>query len=159
MTVETKLPFDKDYIEQFSKEQSEPDWMKDLRLRALEQAENLDMPEPDKTNITRWNFSRFNHKYAAGDTLTSLSNLPSEIKDLFDEENATVNVPIQRKQSDADHTESQPSKDKGVMFTYISTALRDHEVLVIRHYMKDAVSIDELRLAALHAALMNGGIA
>src|SRR5699024_8081012 len=158
MTVETKLPFDKEYVGQFSKERSEPDWMKELRLRALEQAETLEMPKPDKTNITRWNFSRFKHNYVEGDTLTSLDNLPSEIKDFFDEDNAPENLLIQRNQSVAFHTLSQKLQDKGVIFTDIFTAMRNHEDLVKRYYMKDAVSIDEHRLTALHAALMNGGI-
>src|SRR5690625_6961092 len=61
MTVETKLPYDQDYIEQFSKEKNEPEWMRVLRLQALEQADALEMPKPDKTNRTRWNFSRFKH--------------------------------------------------------------------------------------------------
>lgn len=158
MTVETKLPFDKEYIEQFSKEQNEPAWMKEFRLRALEQVDNLDMPKPDKTNINRWNFSRFNHKYVKGETLTSLANLPSDVKDFFDEENAPENLLIQRNQSVAYHTLNQELVDKGVIFTDIFTAMRDHSELVERYYMKDAVSTDEHRLTALHAALMNGGI-
>lgn len=158
MTVETKLPFDKDYIEEFSKEQNEPNWMKDFRLRAIEKVENLEMPKPDKTNINRWNFSRFNHKYVKGETLTSLNNLPSEVKNFFDEENAPENLLIQRNQSVSYHTMSQDLVDKGVVFTDIFTAMRDHSDLVERYYMKDAVSMDEHRLTALHAALMNGGI-
>src|SRR5699024_9699506 len=55
-------------------------------------------------------------------------------------------------------TLSKELKDKGVIFTDIFTALREHEDLVKRYYMKDAVSVDEHRLTALHAALMNGGI-
>src|SRR5699024_3517622 len=46
MAVETKLPYDKDYIEQFSASHNEPAWMKDLRLKAFEQSETLDMPKP-----------------------------------------------------------------------------------------------------------------
>src|SRR5699024_8776504 len=53
---------------------------------------------------------------------------------------------------------SEELKEKGVIFTDIFTALKEHEELVKRYYMKDAVSIDEHRLTALHAALMNGGI-
>src|SRR5699024_8087851 len=158
MTVETKLPFDKEYVGQFSKERSEPDWMKELRLRALEQAETLEMPKPDKTNITRWNFSRFKHNYVEGDTLTSLDNLPSDIKDFFDEDNAPENLLIQRNQSVALHTLSQKIRDKGVIYTTIFTARRNHEYLVKRHYMQDAIYIDVNLLIALHAALMNGGI-
>lgn len=158
MTVETKLPFDKQYVEQFSKERSEPDWMKDLRLRALELSETIEMPEPDKTNITRWNFSRFKHEYITGEPISSLKELPEAIKDFFDAEDAPENLLIQRDQSIAYHTLSQELKDKGVIFTDIFTAMREHSDLVEKYYMTDAVSPDEHRLTALHAALMNGGV-
>src|SRR5699024_7869013 len=137
MTVETKLPFDKEYVGQFSKERSEPDWMKELRLRALEQAETLEMANPYKTNITRYNFSRFKHIYVEADTLTSLDNLPSEIKDFFDEDNSPENLLTQRNQSVAFHTLSLKLQDKGVIFTDIFTAMRNHEDLVKRYYMKE----------------------
>lgn len=87
MTVETKLPYDKDYIVQFSQDRNEPDWMKTLRLQALEQADSLDMPKPDKTKIDRWNFSRFNPNYAEGHAISSLNELPEELKALLDVEN------------------------------------------------------------------------
>ena len=157
MTVETKLPYDKDYIEQFSKERNEPSWMSALRLEALEQAETLEMPKPDKTKIGRWNFSRFKHA-AQGEEISSLSELPSEIQDFLDQDHPPKSLFIQRNQSVAYATLSEELKEKGVIFTDIFNALREHGDLVKRYYMKDAVSIDEHRLTALHAALMNGGI-
>src|SRR5699024_4693811 len=42
--------------------------------------------------------------------------------------------------------------------TDIFTALKEHEDLVKKYYMQDAVSIDEHKLTALHAAFLNGGI-
>ncbi|MUV39164.1 FeS cluster assembly protein SufD [Lentibacillus sp. JNUCC-1] len=159
MTVETKRLYDKAYVEQFSKAHQEPEWMTTLRLQALEQAYALDLPKPDKTNITRWNFTRFKHtaeKEAA--EITSLQELPETLQDFIDQENITENLLIQRDQTVAYVNVSQELKDKGVIFTDIFTALRDHEDLVKRYYMKDAVSVDEHRLTALHAALMNGGI-
>src|SRR5699024_1406029 len=157
MTVETKRLYDKDYIEQFSQERYEPEWMKSLRLHALEQVDVLELPTPDKTNIGKWNFSRFKHT-AQGETISSLEALPEKLKDFIDLENIPENVLIQRNQSVAYSTLSKELKDKGVIFTDIFTALREHEDLVKRYYMKDAVSVDEHRLTALHAALMNGGI-
>ncbi|MUK89992.1 Fe-S cluster assembly protein SufD [Ornithinibacillus sp. L9] len=157
MTVDTKLPYDQSYIEQFSTERNEPAWMKDLRIQALEKADTLEMPKPDKTNISKWNFGQFKHT-AAGETISSLTDLPTEIQDFFDKDNLPENLLIQRNQSVAYATVSKDLKDKGVIFTDIFTALKEHEELVKRYYMKDAVSIDEHRLTALHAALMNGGI-
>lgn len=156
MTVETKLPYDKDYIEQFSTKRNEPEWMRNLRLQALEQADALEMPKPDKTKIGKWNFSRFKH--LSDHPTTSKESLPSEVQELLDQENASENVLIQSNQSIVYAKLSEELQEKGVIFTDIFTALEQHSDLVKRYYMKDAVSIDEHRLTALHAALMNGGV-
>lgn len=62
MTVETKLPYDKDYISQFSQKRNEPEWMESFRTQALQHAERLEIPKPDKTNISKWDFSNFKHE-------------------------------------------------------------------------------------------------
>jgi Fe-S cluster assembly protein SufD len=157
MTVETKLPYDKDYIEQFSKDRNEPEWMRVLRLQALEQADALEMPKPDKTNIKRWNFSRFKH-VSDHEAVTSKNDLPSDVQKLLGQESASENVLVQCNQSVVHTALNEELKEKGVIFTDIFTAMKEHEDLVKRYYMKDAVSVDEHRLTALHAALMNGGI-
>ncbi|MFD2761497.1 Fe-S cluster assembly protein SufD [Lentibacillus juripiscarius] len=158
MTVDTKLPYDKEYISQFSQEKSEPDWMRELRLQALEQADALELPKPDKTKIGKWNFSNFKHDAAEAEKIASLDKLPEDIQEFLDVENAPENLLIQRNHMVAFESLKQELKDKGVIFTDIFTALREHSDLVKRYYMKDAVSVDEHRLTALHAALMNGGV-
>lgn len=157
MTVVTKLPYDKEYIDQFSKDKNEPEWMRAFRLDALEQAESLNMPEPDKTKIGRWNFSKFKHT-AAGEAVTALKDLPSEMQEFFDEDKQPENLLVQRNHSVAYASLSDDLKEKGVIFTDIFTALREHGDLVKQYYMQDAVSADEHRLTSLHAALMNGGV-
>ncbi|WP_077705052.1 Fe-S cluster assembly protein SufD [Virgibacillus dokdonensis] len=157
MTVETKLPYNKEYIEQFSKERNEPQWMLDLRLQALNNAEKLELPKPDKTKIGKWNFTEFKHT-AKGEEITSLQDLPVELQEYLDENNLPENLLIQRNHSVAHSTLSKELEDKGVIFTDIFTALQYHGDLVQRYYMKDAVSVDEHRLTAMHAALMNSGV-
>lgn len=49
MTLGTKLSVDQEYLKSFSEKHQEPAWLKNLRLQALEQAEDLPMPKPDKT--------------------------------------------------------------------------------------------------------------
>ncbi|WP_269411883.1 Fe-S cluster assembly protein SufD [Lentibacillus daqui] len=157
MTVETRLPYDQAYINQFSQERNEPEWMREIRLHALEQADVLEMPKPDKTKIGKWNFSQFKHT-AQGERISSLGELPAEIQEFLDQENKPENLIIQRNHTIAYASLTDELKEKGVIFTDIFTALTEHEDLVKRYYMKDAVSIDEHRLTALHAALMNGGV-
>lgn len=157
MTTLTTLPFDNKYVEQFSKENDEPKWMTTLRLEGLDLAQTLDLPKPDKTNITRWNFTKFKHG-AEGEKISDLKNVPEQLKDFIDEKNTPKNIVILRNQSVAYAALDDELKEKGVIFTDIFTALKEHEELVQKYYMKDAVAIDEHKLTALHAALMNGGI-
>lgn len=157
MTTVTKIPFDQEYVEEFSKKHNEPEWMQKLRLEGLDLANSLELPKPDKTNIRRWNFTKFNH-LAEGEVIDSLKDVPSQLDDFIDQNNTPENIIILRNQTVAYHTLSDELKAKGVIFTDIFTALQEHSDLVEKYYMTDAVQVDEHNLTALHAALMNGGV-
>jgi|SRR5690625_194651 len=157
MATMTKVPYDNQYVETFSKQNNEPEWMTNLRLEGLDYANSLNLPEPDKTNINRWNFTQFKHT-AEGETIDSLDNLPDQLKDFIDQENLPENIIILRNQTVAFSTVSEELKNKGVIFTDIFSALQDHTDLVKKYYMTDAVNINEHKLTGLHAALMNGGV-
>ncbi|MCM3739325.1 Fe-S cluster assembly protein SufD [Oceanobacillus luteolus] len=159
MTVETKLSFDKAYIEQFSKDRNEPEWMLNFRLDAIEQAEKLEMPKPDKTTIRNWNFTDFNHEFKTGEAVSSVKDLPEELRVFFDEDKAPENLIIQRNHSVAYASLSEDLKEKGVIFVDLLTAIREHGDLVQKYFMtEDGVSVNEHKLTALHAALVNGGV-
>ncbi|MDQ0198881.1 Fe-S cluster assembly protein SufD [Neobacillus ginsengisoli] len=158
MTIETKLPFDKEYVSSFSKELGEPAWLEELRLTALANVETLPMPRPDKTKIDKWNFTQFNRHNVKSAPFTSLSELPEEVKALVDVESGNKNVYIQRNQVPAFLTLTDNLKNKGVIFTDIFTAAREHGELLKKYFMTQSVKADEHRLTALHAALVNGGV-
>ncbi|MCP3032808.1 Fe-S cluster assembly protein SufD [Halobacillus sp. A1] len=157
MTVKVSLPFDKDYVTQFSQGLNEPDWMKTLRLNAFDKAESLEMPKPDKTNIKDWNFTEFKH-HAEGEKIESIHDLPFELLNLLDHEKEQQNLIIQRNHTVAFSSFDKKLEEQGVIFTDIQSAIRNHGDLVEKYYMTDAVHVDEHRLTALHAALMNGGV-
>ena len=157
MTTLTQVPFDNKYIEQFSKGNNEPIWMTELRLEALDLANSLELPKPDKTNINRWNFTQFKHT-ADGEKIADLNNLPEKLQEFVDKENVPENIVILRNQTVAFAALNEELKEKGVIFTDIFTALQEHGELVKKYYMTDAVAVNEHKLTALHAALMNGGV-
>ncbi|AVI30026.1 MULTISPECIES: Fe-S cluster assembly protein SufD [Bacillus] len=157
MTLETKLSVDQEYVKGFSEKHQEPAWLKNLRLQALEKAEDLPLPKPDKTKITNWNFTKFNKHTVENAPLASLEDLADEAKALIDIENEDKTLYVQRDQTPAFLSLSKELKDKGVIFTDIITAAREHSDLVEKYFMKDGVKVDEHKLTALHAALMNGG--
>ncbi|MED3882418.1 Fe-S cluster assembly protein SufD [Priestia megaterium] len=157
MTIDTKLPFDQEYISSFSKEANEPSWLLDLRLQALAKAEDLALPKPDKTNISKWNFTAFDKHTSQASTISSVNELPEVVKALIDTE-AVKNLYVQRDQTAAYSTLTEELKSQGVIFTDIQTAAKEHSDLVEKYFMKDGVKVDEHRLTALNAALLNGGV-
>ncbi|MFY2252086.1 Fe-S cluster assembly protein SufD [Priestia megaterium] len=157
MTIDTKLPFDQEYISSFSKEANEPSWLLDLRLQALAKAEDLALPKPDKTNISKWNFTAFDKHTSQASTISSVDELPEVVKALIDTE-VVKNLYVQRDQTAAYSTLTEELKSQGVIFTDIQTAAKEHSDLVEKYFMKDGVKVDEHRLTALNAALLNGGV-
>ena len=157
MTIDTKLPFDQEYISSFSKEANEPSWLLDLRLQALAKAEDLALPKPDKTNISKWNFTAFDKHASQASTISSVEELPEVVKALIDTE-AVKNLYVQHDQTAAYSTLTEELKSQGVIFTDIQTAAKEHSDLVEKYFMKDGVKVDEHRLTALNAALLNGGV-
>ncbi|WP_053360473.1 Fe-S cluster assembly protein SufD [Bacillus sp. FJAT-27251] len=156
MTTETKLPFDQEYITSFSKDMNEPDWLTELRVQALEKADTLPMPRPDKTKINKWNFTQFANLLVKSEAFASLDELPEDVKALVNLEAKDSSLYIQRNNKPAYISVSKELREKGVVFTDIFTAAREHGDLLKKYFMT-AVKSDEHRLTALHAAFMNGG--
>jgi Fe-S cluster assembly protein SufD len=154
MTTETKLPFEQEDISSYSTKNNDPAWLSELRIQAFSELEKLPMPKPDKTKIDKWNFTSFQTHTVESEAFASLEELPEEIKSIIEE---NENLYIQRNNTPAHINLSANVKEQGVIFTDILSAARDHAELVQKYFMKDGVKIDEHRLTALHAALVNGG--
>ncbi|WHY66218.1 Fe-S cluster assembly protein SufD [Neobacillus sp. SuZ13] len=158
MTTEIKLSFDQENVRSFSKETSEPAWFEELRLKALADFEQLPMPRPDKTKIDKWNFTQFTQHTVTSAPITSLAELPEEVKALIDMEAENKNLYIQRNQTPAFLSLSEELKSQGVIFTDIFTAAKEHGDVLKKYYLTQAINADEHRLTALNAALVNGGV-
>lgn len=157
MSVETTdLLFDRDVVIQLSEKQGEPKWMLDSRLKALEKASVLSLPKVEKTSIRFWNFTEF-APYTEEGAVTALDRLPSDVQAFVEAEGAR-NLLLQH-HSSVVYTELMPElKAKGVIFTDLHTALREHGDLVKQYFMREGFHADEHRLAALHGALWSGGV-
>ncbi|WP_456277791.1 Fe-S cluster assembly protein SufD [Bacillus sp. AK128] len=157
MTLETKLPFDQEYIRNYSKELGEPEWLLDLRLQALAKVEDLPLPKPDKTKIENWNFTQFQNHVVKSEAVGTIDELSESVKALIDTEEANKNLLVQQDQGVTFKTLSDDLISKGVIFTDIHTAAREHSDLLRKYFMTDAVKVNDHKLTALHAALVNGG--
>ncbi|SFD49792.1 Fe-S cluster assembly protein SufD [Bacillus sp. OV194] len=152
MSVETSLKYDRDYVSKFSESRQEPAWLSELRLRALELAQQLPMPKPDKTKIDKWNLTEFNHLSTAEES----ADLPEQVKALIGDEEAG-NLLVIRNGNVAHSSVTEELASQGVIFTDFVTAAQKHGDLLQKYFMKEAVSIDENRLTAIHAALVTNG--
>lgn len=156
MTTET-LNISEAQLVDYSQAHNEPSWMTELRKKALKQVESLEMPKPDKTKLTKWDFDSFKQHETQGAVYNDLKELPKEIDRIINVEN-TENLVIQHNNTLAYTKVNEKAQQDGVVIEHIQDALVNHSDLVEKYFMKDAVTVDEHRLTALHTALMNGGI-
>ncbi|MFD2613578.1 Fe-S cluster assembly protein SufD [Paenibacillus gansuensis] len=154
MSTETILPLGRDAIAALSASKSEPAWLADLRLKALELAGQLELPKPEKTNITRWSLNEYGVAKEAA-ALNSLSQLPGNVQELLQEGHAD-NLLVQQNSGVVFEQLSEELASQGVIFTSLEKAVREHSDLV-QKYLMQAVLVEENRITALHAAAWNGG--
>ncbi|WP_243356267.1 Fe-S cluster assembly protein SufD [Bacillus litorisediminis] len=155
MTLDIKR-FDAEYIRSFSKEQKEPDWLLEMRLKGLELSDSLPLPKPDKTKIDRWNFTQFEELTSEALALQNFEELPEVAKALINLEEQK-NLYVQKNNQPAYLQLSPELKEQGVIFTDIFTAAREHGEILKKYFMVNGVNLDEHKLTAIHTAFMNGG--
>jgi len=158
MTIDTKMTIDQEYVRAFSLEKGEPGWLTELRVEALAKMDELSLPKPDKTRITKWNFTEFAQHKAQGSVFQTLADLPEAAKVAINLEDENQNLYVQHNQTTAYLSLSDDLKEQGVIFTDIFTAAKEHSDLVQKYFMTKGVKVDEHKLTAYHAALMNGGV-
>ncbi|MCE5089173.1 Fe-S cluster assembly protein SufD [Staphylococcus devriesei] len=155
MTTET-LNISEEQLVDYSKAHNEPSWMTELRQKALKLTETLEMPKPDKTKLRKWDFDTFKQHSVEGKVFNDLSELPEAIKEIIDVENSK-NLIVQHNNALAYAQVSEQAQNNGVIIEGLAEALVNHSDLAQKYLMTDAVTVDEHRLTALHAALINGG--
>jgi Fe-S cluster assembly protein SufD len=158
MLIDTNTVLDKEILATFSKSQNEPAWYAELRQTAIELVSQLPLPKPDKTKIDNWNFTDIKKHVVESAVFADFTAIPEEVKVLINTEKTEQNLYIQRNQTIAYRQMTENAVKKGVIFTDIQSAMKDYPDLVKQYFMKaDGVHIDSHKLAALHAALLNGG--
>ena len=158
MTTQTPATIDQAFIDALSSNRNEPDWFHKLRIDALEKYNVLPMPKPDKTKIDKWDFVGFKKIAAEGKKFSNPKELPEEVRDLIEAEGGVKNLYVQYNQDPAYLELSGDLASRGVIFTDLATAVKEHGDLVQKYFMTKAVKADEHKLTAFHAALVNGGV-
>lgn len=150
-------------VEDISKRKKEPKWMLDIRLKALEAYNKLDMPTwgPDLSELDMNHISTYVKPKT--DMKDKWEDVPAEIKSTFDklgipeaEKQYLAGVGAQYDSEVVYHSIKDELSKKGVIYTDMESAVRDYPDLVQQYFTK-CVPIFEHKFIALHYAVWSGG--
>ena len=152
----------REIVEEKKKKKNEPDWMLDIRLKALEMYNKLELPTwgPDLSDLKMDEIATYVKPKA--NLNNSWDDVPEEIKNTFErlgipeaERKSLAGVGAQYDSEVVYHSIKQELLDQGVIYTDMETAVRDYPEIVKEHFMK-CVPINDHKFVALHAAVESG---
>ncbi|MBD2848244.1 Fe-S cluster assembly protein SufD [Paenibacillus sp. IB182496] len=152
----TQLSFDRGSAEALSVSKQEPTWLTVRRAEAAEKAQTLDWPQPEKMRIARWNLEAFGN-YKAAEPAAGTAELPAALQELLSKEEDASGLLVQRNSSRVLNRMNEKLAAKGVIFTDLETAAREHVELVQKHLFSVVDPYTD-KLTARHAALWTGGV-
>lgn len=153
----------KEIVEEISKKKNEPEWMRDIRLKALETYNQLELPTwgPDLSELKMDEIATYVKPKT--NLNSNWDDVPEDIRNTFDklgipeaEKKSLAGVGAQYDSEVVYHNIKEDLKKQGVIYTDMETAVREYPDLVKEHFMK-CVPINDHKFAALHAAVWSGG--
>lgn len=148
-----------------SKDNNEPEWMLDIRLKGLKLFNEKPMPNfgPD---LSALDLNKIIY-YAKSDdkgNKTTWEEVPEDIKNTFEklgipqaEREALAGVGAQYDSQVAYHNLKKEWEEKGVIFDDMSVAINKYPEIIKKYFMTNCVPIGDHKFAALHAAVHSGG--
>ena len=153
----------KQIVEEISKQKNEPEWMKKIRLNALETYNNLELPTwgPDLSDLNMDDLATYVRPKSKLNE--NWEDVPEEIRQTFDrlgipeaEKKSLSGVGAQYDSEVVYHSIKEDLLKQGVIYTDMETAVRDYPEIVKEHFMK-CVPVTDHKFVALHAAVWSGG--
>ena len=152
-----------DIIRDISREKNEPEWMLEFRLKALEIYNSKPLPTwgADISGLDMENIVTYVRPKT--DMKMSWDDIPDDIKDTFDrlgipkaERESLAGVGAQYDSEVVYHSIQDDLLKKGVIYTDMETAVKEHGDIVKQYFMK-LVPPNDHKFASLHGAVWSGG--
>ena len=160
---QTPIGLNEKVVKQISEFKNEPDWMRTIRLNALEVFNRKKMPtwgaDLSKLDLNKLHF----YKSPSEKKYRKWSDVPKDIKDTYDK----IGVPQAEKkflagvgaQYDSEviyHHLREQWESLGVIFVDTDTAVRDYPEIV-KEYFGTVVPVGDNKFSALNSAVWSGG--
>jgi Fe-S cluster assembly protein SufB len=153
----------RDTVHQISEMKGEPQWMRDIRLKALD----VFWQKPTPTwggDLSHLDFNDIHYYMKAADRQgKTWDDVPAEIKNTFEklgipeaERKFLAGVGAQYESEVVYHSLREDLQKKGVIFVDTDTALREYPDLV-RQYFGTVIPTHDNKFAALNTAVWSGG--
>jgi Fe-S cluster assembly protein SufB len=154
----------RELVEKISEFKSEPQWMRDFRLKALDHFLARPMPTWGSPLLAEVDFDNIHYFVRASERAErSWDDVPEDVKRTFDrlgipeaERRFLAGVGAQYESEVVYHQVHRDLEDQGVIFLDMDSALRDHEELV-KEYFATIIPANDNKLAALNSAVWSGG--
>ena len=162
-TIKKEIGLSEDIIRQISKEKGEPDWILDLRLKALDCFNKSkdpnwgpDLSFLDMNKIATYVKPKVNNK-------RTWEEVPEDIKNIFDklgipedEKKSLAGVGAQFDSEVVYHNIQDKLAKQGVIYVNFDEAIKEYPEL-IKEYFTKAVPLNDHKYISLHYALFSGG--
>jgi Fe-S cluster assembly protein SufB len=154
----------RELVEKISEFKSEPQWMREFRLKALDHFLARPMPTWGSPMLAEVDFDNIHYFVRASERAErSWDDVPEDVKKTFDrlgipeaERQFLAGVGAQYESEVVYHQVREDLEQQGVIFMDMDSALREHEDLV-REYFATLIPANDNKLAALNSAVWSGG--
>jgi Fe-S cluster assembly protein SufB len=151
-------------VEMISDFKSEPQWMRDFRIKAYEHFLARPQPTWGSPMLAEVDYDDIRYFVRASERAErSWDDVPEDVKKTFDrlgipeaERKFLSGVGAQYESESVYHQVNEQLAEQGVIFMDMDTALREHEDLV-REYFATIIPANDNKLAALNSSVWSGG--
>ncbi len=154
----------REIVEKISEFKSEPQWMRDFRLKALDHFLARPQPTWGSPLMAEVDYDNIHYFVRASEKAgRSWDDVPEDVKRTFDrlgipeaERKFLAGVGAQYESEVVYHQVREDLEKQGVIFMDMDSGLREHEELV-REYFATLIPPNDNKLAALNSAVWSGG--
>src|ERR671924_430197 len=151
-------------VEEISEYKSEPQWMRDFRLKALDHFLARPQPTWGSPMLAEVDYDNIHYFVRASEKSSrSWDDVPADIKKTFDrlgipeaERKFLSGVGAQYESEVVYHQVREDLEKQGVVFLDMDSGLREHEDIVREHWAT-VIPPNDNKLAALNSAVWSGG--